>query len=327
MKDMRIEFEANLARLDVDDWFATFEELTEDLGYFEPLGDDHVVGFIDAGPKLFVTFESAETIRRSNPDAEPRGFHYVRHEGWSHLAVISHAESWFRDETVYRYFDRLIDDGFFEDFDKVLFHGIGSCGYAAAAFSVAAPGCTVLAIRPQATLAASIAGFDHRHAKARRDDFTTRYGYAPDMIDAADQAFIAFDPTIAMDAVHAALFTRKNMTPLRCYCMGNKPEIALDSLGAQDEIIKAAMNTTLNKSTFAAAIRNRCSDRNYRHGLFGQALRRDHPVLAANVAAYVLRDAPDKFFEKKLQELAAKGHHPTRPLETHAAEQPFLGKH
>ena len=49
-------------------------------------------------------------------------------------------DTWFRDNRVYGYFDRLIADGFFEDFDTVIFYGAGSCGYAAAAFSVAAPG-------------------------------------------------------------------------------------------------------------------------------------------------------------------------------------------
>ncbi|MEJ6745505.1 MAG: hypothetical protein QNK98_01850 [Yoonia sp.] len=52
----------------------------------------------------------------------------------------------------------MIDDGFFEDFYNVLFYGTHGGTYAAAAYSVAAPGCTVLALRPQATLDPRIAG-------------------------------------------------------------------------------------------------------------------------------------------------------------------------
>jgi hypothetical protein len=197
---------------------------------------------------------------------------------------------------------------------------VGAGGYAASAFSVAAPGCTVLAIRPQATLQAAITGFDQRFVKERRHDWTSRYGYAPDMIDAANEAFIAFDPLTPMDAAHAALFTRKNMTPLRCYCMGNKPETILDSLEAHEVMIKSAMNSELTPAVFAQAIRKRSDDNQYCRGLFTQLMRRDHPLLAANVASYVLRKRPDNFMSKKLAELEAKGYHPTHPLETTAAE-------
>ncbi|WP_339931367.1 phosphoadenosine phosphosulfate reductase [Yoonia sp. 208BN28-4] len=320
MKDTRIAFESGLKGLEPDLWVDQLDAIADDLGYFEPLGDNHMVAFIDAGPKLLVTFEDAEIIRKHYPDAEPRGFKFVREEGWSHLAIISDSESWFRDPAIFGYFDRLIDDGFFEDFDKVLFHGANAAGYAAAAYSVAAPGCTVLAIRPQATLDPRITGFDPRHTEQRRNDFTSRYGYAPDMIDATQEAFIAFDPLLQMDAVHAALFTRKNMTPLRCVCMGDRLEFSLDELDIHNEMIRNAMDDTLDTASFAKLIRARRSHIRYRRGLFSQMIRRDHPVLAANVAAYVLREGPDGFFSKKLEELLAKGHNPTIPFNIEAAE-------
>ena len=78
--------------------------------------------------------------------------------------------------------------GFFDDFDHVVFYGAGPCKYAAAAFSVAAPAATVDAIQPQTTLDPRITDWDDRYMKMRRTDFTSRYGYAPDMLDAAEQA-------------------------------------------------------------------------------------------------------------------------------------------
>ena len=65
---------------------------------------------------------------------------------------------WFRYPKVHAYFNRLVDDGFFDDLDKVVFYGAGPCGYAAATFSVAAPGATVVAIQPQATLDPRVTG-------------------------------------------------------------------------------------------------------------------------------------------------------------------------
>ena len=64
----------------------------------------------------------------------------VREHRWSHMALISDSDTWFRDPAVYGWFDRLVDEGFFDEFDRVLFYGAGPCGYAAAAFSVSAPG-------------------------------------------------------------------------------------------------------------------------------------------------------------------------------------------
>jgi hypothetical protein len=108
--------------------------------------------------------------------------------GWSHLSIILDGDTWFHDPKVYAYFNRLDDDGFFDDFDHVVFYGAGPCKYAAAAFSVAAPGATVDAIQPQTTLDPRITDWDDRYMKMRRTDFTSRYGYAPDMLDAAEQA-------------------------------------------------------------------------------------------------------------------------------------------
>jgi hypothetical protein len=42
----------------------------------------------------------------------------------------------------------------------------------------------------------------------RRTDFTSRYGYAPDMLDAAEQVYVIYDPYEQLNAARAAMFTR-----------------------------------------------------------------------------------------------------------------------
>lgn len=319
MKDMRLSFEAEMTGLEPDDWLARLEEIADDLGYFEPLGKGHFAAFLDAGTNLLVTFESIESIQKFHEAAEPRGFHYAKHEGWSHLAIISEGDSWYRDPAIYRYFDRLIDDGFFEDFDNVLFHGVDGGGYAAAAYSVAAPGCTVLAIRPQATLDPRIAGWDTRYTAQRRLNFTDRYGYAPDMIDAVNHAYIAFDPLQRFDAIHAAMFTRANVTPLRCTGLGNRPDAALNAMGVHHDLIVHALDKSLTEEEFYDAMRARREYGPYLRTLYAQMIKTGHPVMAANVCAYVLRREDDVFFAKKLQELKNEGHAPSKPLKHSAA--------
>ena len=174
MQNQPIALETDLAGLEFEEWLDRIEDLADDLGFFEPLGPDHQATFVEGGERLLVTFEDAQTIQQHG-DGEPMGFRFVRADGWSHLAVISNAESWFRHPAIYSFFDRLIDDGFFDEFEDVLFYGAGSAGYAAAAYSVAAPGARVVSVRPQATLDPSVAFWDTRYVKQRRLNFTDRY--------------------------------------------------------------------------------------------------------------------------------------------------------
>jgi len=108
--------------------------------------------------------------------------------------MISDGDTWFRDPQIFNFFDRLIDDGFFEEFDNVVFYGVGPCGYAASTFSVAAPGSTVVVVQPQATLDPRMTEWDDRFKHMRNTSFTNRFGYAPDMLDACAQAYVLYDP-------------------------------------------------------------------------------------------------------------------------------------
>lgn len=257
MKDLTVTFNPNLGGLDRDAWYDAVESLAEDHGYFEPLGTGHAAAFIDAGRKLLVTFESYARISKSGPAQEAVGFSFVRANGWSHLCLLSEDESAFREERIYRYFDRLVDDGFFEDFDSVLFYGEHLGGYAAAAYSVAAPGARVLACRPLATLDPTVTLWDSRHTDMRRLCFTDRYGFAPDMIEAVETCYLVVDPTERLDAMHAALFHRPNTVRLPVRRFGAALTQWLRIMGIFDEIVTAAMDGSLTAQSFGALFRAR----------------------------------------------------------------------
>lgn len=211
-------------------WEARLDLLVEEEGYFERLGPGHRALFIDAGPRLLVGFESAAAAR-ARPDGLPLVVDAARPHGWSALAIMAEGESWWRDRAVYGYVDRLVDDAFFEDFEQVAFFGAGAGGYAACAFSVAAPGAHVLALRPQATLEPAAAGWDRRFRGHRRLCFTDRYGYAPDMVEGAGRVFLAYDPLVPEDAMHAALFRGRHVTHLPLAGSGPAPETMLSEMG------------------------------------------------------------------------------------------------
>ncbi|MCB1404677.1 MAG: phosphoadenosine phosphosulfate reductase [Rhodobacteraceae bacterium] len=289
MTDDSIEmFDAGEAETD-SDWLAILAEIGDEAGYMESLGATHSAFFSDMGPVLLVTFETLSGIRGAGGGQMPLGYQIAAPRGWSSLTLIAHEDSWFRDRAVFGFFDRLIDDAFFEDFDKVVFYGAGMGGYGATAFSVAAPGCTVLALAPQATLDTELADWDRRFMSARRLDFTDRFGFAPDMIDGCDRVFLVYDPIQQVDAVHAAMFRGAHVTKLRARHIGRDPQAELARIGALRPLIDAACLGTLEPGTFYRLWRARRTHAQYLGRLAGRVQSQNRPkrlvqVLRAAVA-------------------------------------------
>ncbi|MEY4982562.1 MAG: hypothetical protein RIR62_828 [Pseudomonadota bacterium] len=253
-----------------DRWFAQMEERCLEEGYFEPLGKRHWAWFHDDGPTLLVTFETIDSIL-ARPERLSAGFAVASQKGWSHLCLIADGETWYRDSSVYRYFDRLVDDSFFEDFDRVVFYGAGTAGHAATAFCVTAPGSTVVAVSPRATLDPQVAGWDRRHLDGRRFDFTSRYGYAPDMTEGAGKVFLLFDPLHAEDAMHAALYRAPHVVFLKTRHLGARTEEVLNALVLLPRLLLAAGDDTLDAALFARLWRRRRRNGAYMDGLIAAA--------------------------------------------------------
>ncbi|WP_376873720.1 phosphoadenosine phosphosulfate reductase [Albirhodobacter sp. R86504] len=284
-------------------WWDSLELIGDDAGYYEPLGQRHGAFFSDQGTTLLVTFERAEDIRGTNPDQLPMAFGLTKPHGWSSLTLICDGDTWFRDPAVYAYFDRLVDDAFFEDFERVVFYGAGACGYAAAAFSVTAPGATVIAVQPQATLDPQIAGWDQRFLDQRRTSFADRYGFAPDMLEGAGQGFVVFDPSQTMDAMHAALFTRPYVTKLSCPYLGPRIEQILTEMDVLTPCLEAACAGTFDALTFWKLYRARRNAPRYLRGLTAVLDQKGRPLLAAILCRNVVERLNGPRFRSRLAEL------------------------
>ena len=313
MNEMLPDPEIDLSGLPIEAWQQGIDAIGEEHGYYERLGSDHAALFIDAGPRLLVSFETRDAIRRS-PRGLPRGFEMLQRTGWSLLVLICDNEGWFRAPRVWNYVDRLIDEGFFEDFGRVLFYGHHATGYAAAAFSVASPGARVLALRPIATLDPEVAGWDRRHLAARRLDFTSRYGYAPDMIDAAEQVTVVHDPRHAADAVHAALFRRPNVTTLRAAHAGARLEQILDQAGLIPALLELAMEDRLDRAAFARLWRARRDNALYLRGLLRQLESADHPARLARLCRHGLTTPEAAHYARRLEALPGAAPRATGPV-------------
>lgn len=306
MQDIASSLEHSLADLQPDEWKRRLLEQADENGMWQDLGPRHFATFIDQQATLLVSFETVQGIHALSETAQPIGFDLVKTQGWSHLCVISDGDTWFRDPQVYALFDRLIDEGFFEDFDKVVFYGAGPCGYAAAAFSVAAPGATVIAVQPQATLDARMTEWDDRFVEMRRVSFTDRYGYAPDMLDAAEQAFVLYDPRQPLDAMHASLFERANVERLRMPFMGSALQTRLIHMDILYPILSLAGAGKLTPLAFYKLHRNRRSHRAYLKALTGHLDTQDRPYMNILVCRNVVSRLRAPNFRAKLKDLSRR---------------------
>lgn len=277
------------------EWLAELEKLGEEEGYYQPLGDDHAAVYSDDSlDTLLVYFDSIPNARATNPNGLPHPLVVARELGWSHIALFSNATSWFREERVYGYFDRLIDEGFLEDFERVIFFGVGAGGYAASAFSVAAPGSTVIAVAPQATLDPTIAGWDDRFHTHRRLNFKDRFGYAPDMLDAAEKSFVVYDPMVELDAMHATLFRAPNTDLIRLRNGGAGLGRELMGMNALRPLFSSAERGTLNPLDFYQSFRLRQTYLPYLRSLLTRVHTEERHLLTAILcrAALEKRDSP-----------------------------------
>ncbi|UWQ27364.1 phosphoadenosine phosphosulfate reductase [Leisingera sp. M523] len=306
MQDGLENLDEDLSGLKPAQWKARMAALAEEHGMFQPLGDKHFATFIDQGNTLLVTFETMQGIHNLSDQAQPLGFDLVKNLGWSHMCVVSDGDTWFREGRIYGFFDQLIDDGFFDEFDKVIFYGAGPCGYAAAAYSVASPGAVVVAVQPQATLDPRMTEWDDRFADMRRLSFTDRYGYAPDMLDAADQAYVIYDPREQLDAMHAALFARKNVTRLRAAHLGDAVQTRLIEMEMLYHILSLAGSRKLTGGAFHKLLRSRRNNSFFLRNLLKNLERQDRPFLMALLCRNVTERMRAPRFRRRLQELETR---------------------
>lgn len=309
----------NLTDIDLDtiEDIPTLEEnlkqLGEDQGFFTRLGAAHMAVFAEPEETIFsedktvllVSFVEAEDQDQDLEDVCPLGAHLREQNGWAHLCIIAQTRSWYRDPSIYRFFDRLVDEAFFEDFDQVLFFGSGMGGYGATAYSVTAPGCAVLAFAPQATLNPDRASWDDRFLSARKLNFTTRYGYAPHMTEAADRVYVVYDPMEHLDAMHAALFQGVFTTGLPVRFFGADPAATITSAGVMRELVEAVVENRLDRRGFYKLMRARREVRSYLRRVAHWAEARDRPVLTAIACRSVLSRMNGRTFSRKLDEMTA----------------------
>jgi len=284
-------------------WLSALEDFADAIGEYVELDARHHAAFLDRGPVLLVTFETTASIRK-RPDGKPQGIAIAAQRNWSSLTLIATRPTWWRCEPVYLYFDALIDGGFFDNFDRVVFCGAGMGGYAAGAYSVAAPGATVLLIAPQATLDPAIAGWDDRFRDFRRLEFSDRYGYAPDMVEAAASCHVLFDPYHHLDAMHAALFRgpATHLLPTRHF--GTQTADLVEEMGIVEAALLAAGDGALDTTFLHEVLRLRRDHEGWLRNLLRATVQGNSPLRTEVLCRSVLKRMESSHFKKALKQVA-----------------------
>lgn len=287
------------------DWQRAMWAIAQGDGDFLPLGTRHWAFFAEERPLLLVTFEDAAALREREGNL-PEYHALAKARGWSLLTILAEGETWWRDPAVFAYFDRLADDGFLEDFDRVVFYGAGAAGYAAAAFSIAGPGSDLVLIAPRATLDPRHAGWDNRHRSHRRLDFRSPYGYAPDLTESASRVWLIHDPLNQPDAMHAALFQRPWVTTLAARHTGEDTEETLKEMRVLDRILEAAMEGKFSAAYFAWLWRGRRSNGSYLRAILSAVRLTGHRKREIRICRSVTARLNAPRFARRLAELTGE---------------------
>lgn len=290
----------------LDDWRGQIAGVGEREGFFRALGPQHSALYLERGDTLIVTFENLDHVYDRGIDRMPWGYGFVKSNDWSMLGMMAHDWTWYRDEAVHDFFDELRDGGFFSNFRRIVFYGASMGGYAAAAFSAAAPGATVIAISPQATLSRDIAPWETRYRKARYRDFGSRYGYAPEMTDKAEAVYLFHDPAAPLDAMHAALFSGPNVVKLRCRYFGHKIASSWVNMGILKPIVHDCVAGTLTAPRFYRHLRARRDNEKYQRAMLDRLRESGRPDLVVLYCEAVLARRRAPKFRKAMKEAMAE---------------------
>lgn len=284
-----------------DGWKQRLAEIGAKEGFYEELGDEHSALFVKHGKTLIVTFDNLDLVDKSDKDRMPWGFHFAESRNWSVLGIMAEGWTWYRDKSVFDFFDRMQKEGFFKQFDKVVFYGASMGAYAACAFSCAAPDATVIAISPQATLDRELTVWETRFRKAWRRDYSGRYGYAPDMVKKADKVYLFYDPMDNADAMHACLFQSKNIAKVRCRYMGHRIASLWMSMKILKPIIEGCVDGTITTTGFYKLFRNRRDSLRYQKEMLIRLKKERRHKLMVLYCEYILSKRPGPHFRRELR--------------------------
>lgn len=266
-----------------DPYYFQRQRATEAGGFCIEL-DHHVLTWLPAGRShLVITFDNLAAVRESI-DREAWGQKFLLPSGFDVLGVQIKRRDWYRDAGLIRALEDLRDAGFFRHYEKISLYGSSMGAFAALAFAPLVPGATIMAFAPQRSLDHALVPFEHRYDRAASNaNWALPYGDAADGVKTAARAYIAYDPKLEEDRLHAAMLAGPNVTFLKMPGMGHKLPPALLKMGLLKRLSLAAFAGELELPEFHQMMRARHESMPWKIDLLKRAQARGHGDLALRV--------------------------------------------
>jgi hypothetical protein len=288
------------------DAFALQRQRVADMGGFLLELDHHVLTWLPGrGERLVVSFDNLAAVRETE-DRIVWGQKFLMAQGHDILGLQIKRRDWYRDPGIITALTDLRDDGFFRRFPAVSMYGSSMGGFGALAFAPLAPGCTVMAFAPQRSLDPALCPFETRYRHARlTTDWSLPFGDAAEGLRAADRAYIAFDPTLPDDRLHARALAAPNVTFLPMRHMGHKLPPGLLKMGLLKTISQLAFEARLELPEFARLMRARRDSIPWRADFLARCKARGHLRLGLALAEKMMADRPHWKIRHQKKDLAA----------------------
>ncbi len=269
-------------------------------------GPENALYYEPHGKRLIVSFDNIHMVREEG-QRWPWGHKFLTGTlGCSVLGVMGSKRNWFRADFVHEAFDRLERDGFFKQFDQVLFYGASMGGFGALSYARCAPGADVLAIAPQTTLDRRILPQDDRWGWTRKLDWDAPYADAAQGTALARDVVVISDPYFAPDKTQIARLAGDNIRRLKMPFFGHQIPNAFVNMGVLKPMLTDMLEGKLTAERFYALMRARRDLPRFQHDLIAQAEQRGHTKLAIMACEYTLGKRKAGNIRKTLERLQAE---------------------
>jgi len=261
-------------------WFSELAPGGNGEGFFEKTARHSLMFVRRARPVLFVSFDNLSNVNDNGPERGPWAYKFARDLSVSHLGVMAHGKMWYRDADLIARMQRLADDGFFAQFERVVFSGSSMGAFAALVFSSLSPGAHVLAFNPQSTLDADLVPWEERYWIGRRQDWTLPLSDAKDTLSQAARVHVFYDPYFEPDRRHFERIDGPNVTGYKCWFSNHKSAVFLRKIDALKPIMTAGLLDELAPDQFYRLYRKRRELRWYAGALAGHFSDRSRDAMA-----------------------------------------------
>lgn len=207
--------------------------------------------------QLVVSFDNIANANDLSFAREPWGWKFFRDEGWSHMGIFARTKAWYRDPEIITYFQNRAAEGFFDQFDQVVFAGASMGGFGALTFSELVPGANVIAFNPQTSLDERLVPWETRYRFGRVQDWDLPYGDAAQTVKQAGKAYVFYDPFFDLDRQQVTRLKGENVMLLKTWFSNHFAAPMLRKLGILKPVMQKAMDGSLEAGDFYRMMRAR----------------------------------------------------------------------